>query len=424
MKSLPIIALVTILTLPARAQQPAIVAVITKAANFINNGSPDSAVTVADAALQLAIKQSDHKSQINAMRIKGKALFALKQNKEAVSQYFGALRICKAGADDKEAAMLYREIAYSYFSQGHPREAKDYYEKELTIKKAIYGNDSVGEQLLNLAVMHDQLKERDSAFMRLKEVDGILRRTNNMPLRGYYYINLGALLQTEGKADSAEQCYHLAYDTWKAVGNETQIYKVTFNLGFLAEQRKKYKEAINYYRLSEAAAKKFGFQTEIAHVYGTMAEAYAAISDYKNAYQYLYQYANINDSLSKGEFNNYIVKLDKEFQTEKNKETIHQQQLRLDKAAIQEQKQRNRVLIIIVVLITVIFIAVIILTYLTFRSRVKKQVELAKSKFFANVVHEIRTPLSMIQGPIKMLQASITDPDQCYQLDIAETPIG
>jgi two-component system sensor histidine kinase ChiS len=423
MKQLQIIAVLVIMALPyshTYAQQPAIVAVITKAANFINNGSPDSAVTVADAALQLAIKHSDHKSQINAMRIKGKALFDLKKNKEAVDQYFDGLRICKAGADDKEAAMLYREIGYSYFSQGHPREAKDYYEKELAIKKALYGADSVGEQLLNLAVMHDQLKERDSAYMRLKDVDGILRRTNNTPLRGYYYINLGALLQTEGKVDSAEHCYHLAYAAWQAVGNEKQIYKVTFNLGFLAEQRKKYKEAINYYRLSEAAAKKFGFQTEIAHVYGTMAEAYAAISDYKNAYQYLYQYATINDSLNKGEFNTYIMKLDKEFQTDKNKETIHQQQLKLNEAVIQVQKQRNHVLIIIVALITVIFIAVITFIYLTFRSRVKKQVELAKSKFFSNVVHEIRTPLSMIQGPIKMLQASIADPEQRYQLNIAE----
>lgn len=403
----------------ATAQQPAIPGIISHAADLINKGKADSAVALTDQAFLLATRQQDHKSRINALRIKGKAMFALKKNKEAVDLYFDALRLCTPPADDKEIGMLYREIGYSYYSQGHAKEAKQYYQKELAIRRRLYGNDSVGEQLLNLAVMHDNLLEKDSARMLLNEVNEILTRTNNVPLRGYYYNNLGALLQTAGKNDSSEICYHKAWDVWKSVGNENQIYKVTFNLGYLAEVRKQYKEAIRYYHLSEAAARKFGFGTEIAHVYGTMAEAYAADNDFKNAYTYLYQYAMLNDSLSKDEFNNYVVRLDKQFQTEKNQETIHLQQIRLDKASLEVQAQRNRVLVIVVILISFVFIAVAVLVYFTFRSRVKKQVDLAKSKFFANVVHEIRTPLSMIQGPVSILQSQITDPGLTYQLDMA-----
>lgn len=402
------------------AQKPDIPTIIERARTLINKGEAATAINVADSALQLAIQQKDNKSRINAMRIKGKGLFAADKKKEAAELYFEALRFCTSPADDKETAMLYREIGYTYFSQGHPREAKEYYKKEIAIKISVYGRDSIGEQLINLAVMHDQLKEKDSAFMVLKEVDAILTRNDNLKLRGYYYLNLGALLESVKKLDSAEYFYRRAYDVWHQIGNESQIYKATFNIGYVAEEKGNYAEAIKYYKLCEESAKKFGFQTEIAHVYGTMAEAYASLKDYKNAYTYLYKYAILNDSLSKGEFNNYVVKLDKQFQTDKNRETIQQQKIKLQDANLEVQKQQNKALLIIVILIGVVLIAVIVIGYTTFKGRVQRQVEAAKQQFFANVVHEIRTPLSMIQGPIKVLQGQVNDPAQLYQLDMAE----
>ncbi len=402
------------------AQRADIKYTLDRATHLNDADSSDEAILAADSALYLARKYNDHASAIRAIEAKGKAFFHLKKNKEAVDMYFKALALCKAPADNKQLAFLYNEIGYAYYGQGHAREGKNYFEKELAVRRELYGNDSLGRPLINLAVMHQDLKEYDSARMALNEVADILSRTHDTKIAGFYFLDRGALLEFMGNLDSATYYYQRAYDVWKSIGNESEIYKATFNLGFIAEEKKNYREAIKFYHLSEAAALKFGFQREIAHVYGTMAEAYSYIKDFKNAYYYLYKYANLSDSLSKSDFDGYVVKLDKQFQSEKNRETIQEQQLKLNKANLQMQQQKSKVLVVIIVLIAVVLVAVILFSYLTVKSRVRKEVDEAKEQFFANVVHEIRTPLSMVQGPIKVLQSKISDPALQYQLDIAE----
>ncbi len=402
------------------AQSAVVERLLEQSRGYVKLKKPDSALHFADIALQNAAANNNRQDRINAMTLKGKALFNLHKEKEGVALYFEALSMCRPAEDKKEIAALYGEIGFAYYAQQHIKEAKSYYQMQLSLCRSLNSKDSLGNQLVNLAVMHDFLKEYDSAIVALNEVADILSRTDNIPLRGYYYINRGAVMEYTGRPDSAEIYYLRAYDAWKLAGNEAQMYKAIFNIGFLYEERGNHKEALKYYHKSMDAAERFGFKKEVAHVYGTMAEAYAALHDYKNAYDYLYKYAMLQDSLSKSDFNNYVVRLDKQFEGEKNRQTIQDQQLKLETANVEVQKQRNKVLLIILVFTLLALIGIVLFGYVTIRSRVQKKVDEAKSRFFANVAHEIRTPLSMIQGPVKTLQSKITDPEMVYQLDMAE----
>jgi len=372
--SLLVFILASLLHCPEVYAQPNIAPLIENAKKLADRGANDSALEIVDSVLILAKKQSDTKSVIRAMNLKGKVLFSLKKSKESVDLYFEALKLCKSPQDNHEIALLDMNIGFAYYSQGHYKEAKEYYEKELAVRKTIFPEDSLVRTLINISVMCQDLQQFDSAILLMNEVNNILLRNESADLRGYYYLNRGALLQLAGHPDSTEFYYHKAWDSWKISNNTAQIYKVTFNLGYLAEQKGKLKEAIDYYHLSIAAAQKFGFQREIAHVYGTMAEAYYGIKDYKNGYEYLYRYAMLNDSLSKGDFNNYVVRLDKQFQTGKNRETIQQQQIKLEEANLNAQKNKNKVLIIGILLITDLLVGVILFVYLNFKSRVQKEV--------------------------------------------------
>jgi signal transduction histidine kinase/DNA-binding response OmpR family regulator len=104
-------------------------------------------------------------------------------------------------------------------------------------------------------------------------------------------------------------------------------------------------------------------------------------------------------------------------QTERNRETIQSQQLQL-------QKERGRMLLVIIFSVLLLFALTLMIIFFRFRSRVRKQVDAAREKFFANVVHEIRTPLSMIGAPVSLLKKKITDPESLQHLQLAEKNIG
>jgi len=404
--------------MPALAQ-PEIKQLLDRSRQLNTNKNFDSAIIYADSALKLNSGPKDRQTTIKAMRLKGKAMFGLKKEKEAIDLYFAALRLCKMPEDKKESAWIYGEIGYVHFAQGHHQESKNYYRKEIAILKELLGRDSVAEQLINMSVMQQQLGEFDSALLSLNEVRDIIFRTNDRRLSGYYYLNMGAFYTARNLPDSARVYYLKAYDVWKALDNQSQLFKVTFNLGYYYYQKKDYKEAIRYYLLSEASANKFGMKRDIAHLYGTMAESYAAYGDHKNAYKYLYLYATLNDSFHNEDINNYVLKLDKQYQAEKSKQTIQEQELQIKTANLAVQKQKNTLLLIIIVFVLVVSGGAAAFGYSTFRNRVRKEVDEAKGRFFANIAHEIRTPLSMIQGPVEVLQSKVTDPALLQQLDTA-----
>ena len=407
--------ILTILLLSAitgRAQRPEIKPMLKRGWRQINIKEPDSAIQLADSILQIAGPDYSD-DRIKAMNIKAKAFFQKGKKTESVALLFDALRLCRSPRDNKNMAYLYGEIGYAYYAQKHYPESKAYYHKQIDILNKLYGNDSLADPYINLATMQEAMGEYDSANISLNEVGNIIAHNNNLQQHGYYYLNKGTLYLRMNKLDSAAIYYNKAYDAWHVIGYESQIYKTTFNLGYIAEQQRDFRKAIEYYHRTEQSVKKFGLKSEIAHVAGTIAEAYAAISRYDSAYKYLMDYVIVNDSVTNDEFNANLAKLDKQYQAEKNKETIHQQQLQL-------QRQNNRILVFIIILTVVILGGAILFGYLTFRRRLQQQVDEAKGKFFANVVHEIRTPLSMIQGPIKVLKEKATDPDIRYQLDMAD----
>jgi len=71
----------------------------------------------------------------------------------------------------------------------------------------------------------------------------------------------------------------------------------------------------------------------------------------------------------------------------------------------------------------VIAAIIILLIYSGFKKRLATRIEEAKQKFFSNVVHEIRTPLSMIQAPLTVLKPKLKDTEDLENLELAERNI-
>lgn len=398
------------------AQDTSHQAELKQANKLIKAGFPDSAIAITNQVIHEAKTRKDTGTWVRAADIKASALTYLHKTKEATTLYFEALKLCRHPADDAQASFICNELGYLYFEQGDFATAKTYFRQDLAIKRQMRDSGGVGDQLINLAGIHRLLKEYDSTAILLNEVADILSHQPNSLLSGYYHNATGNLMQATNRLDSAVQHYQKAIYFFRLSHKYVDLFKALYNTGALQVARGHYPEAIDYLLQSERLADSLQATREKMTISKGLAEAYASAGNFEKAYQYRTQYAGLSDSLKRTELNTAIAELDKKFQTEKNRETIQQQQLEL-------QAARNRTLWIVILLIVLIFALLMFALYASFRSRVNKQVEAAKEKFFSNVVHEIRTPLSMIQAPVELLKKRNTDAASQAQLGLAERNI-
>lgn len=398
------------------AQATAHEAELKSANKLIKDGFPDSAIVLTDHIIDEARARKDTGTLVQAVGVKAFAFAQQQKTKEATALYFEALKLCRRPADDAQASFICNELGYLYFEESDFSTAKTYFRQDLAIKRQMRDSGGVGDQLINLAGIHRLLREYDSTTILLKEVGGILSRQPDPTLSGYYHNATGNLMQATERLDSAVQHYQKAIYFFRLSHKYVDLFKALYNTGVLQVARGRYSEAIDYLLQSERLADSLQATREKMTISKGLAEAYASAGNFEKAYQYRTQYAALSDSLKRTELNTSIAELDKKFQTEKNREIIQQQQIEL-------QAARNRTLWIVILLIVLVFALLLFALYVFFRRRVNKQVEAAKEKFFSNVVHEIRTPLSMIQAPVELLKKSNTDPAGKAQLELAERNI-
>ncbi|MBT8255416.1 MAG: response regulator, partial [Bacteroidia bacterium] len=135
-------------------------------------------------------------------------------------------------------------------------------------------------------------------------------------------------------------------------------------------------------------------------VFELLADAYAQQRNYSSAYTNLHKAKQIKDSLNQFQGAARIKEIEGKYQTESRDREIALLTSQNELAEQQKTNQRNLLLggLGITGLLGLFF-------FVQYRNRQKtnlklKELDLAKSTFFANISHEFRTPLTLIKGPI------------------------
>ncbi|MGZ3900397.1 MAG: response regulator [Bacteroidia bacterium] len=409
--------------------------------NSFTSKNYDSTIIYADKLLEEAKKAGSTEYVIRALIDKAAALNQLNKTKEAIDIYFEALKLCTRAEDNKLKAHIYSDLGAMNFTQGNYAVSKNNYKAEIQIRKTLKDEKRLANNLINLSALHRRLKEFDSSAIVLNEVKEILKTRKDEELSAFYYNALGAhyfiINRTDttkiSYIDSAKNNYQRSLDIWLKLKNEPEALRPLFNLGYMHQIKKEYKKALQNYLKAKDIVENAKMEHEKITVYGNLAELYADMGDYKKTVEYFRAYIELKDNLQKREIKDYAIKLDKQFSTqkeimdyaikldkqfqaEKNKEIIQKQQLEINK----QDKKLYFVLLIGLLIVTTL---ILILIYFNFKKRVNKQIEEAKKKFFSNVVHEIRTPLSMISAPLKVLRSKNNSEEDNYNIDLAERNI-
>ncbi len=311
-------------------------------------------------------------------------------------------------------------IGHTFEMAGNQEKAIDYLRRSLKISREENNSYYEGWALVNIGVVHDRLNQRDSAIFYIQQSLQISEDNDYFRLRLTSLDNLGAQYSMLGDFERSADYLNTAYRLADNSGQNARMPYITGNLAENYLYMKQYDSALFFAGIHLKLAKEQNLMSEQQVAYYTLAQVHDSLGDLRSANDALNNYIIIRDSLFNKDKSEQVEALRESYEASEREEEI----IRLDEQRKAELFRRNTFAG------TAGFLLLAgLLVYRNQRLKVRKNRELylkeqevdqLKSRFYDNVTHEFRTPLTLILGPIEMMREQEKDEHLIRHLDIME----
>lgn len=339
-----------------------------------------------------------------------------------VKYYTDALSLIVGSKHEKHQGLLYNNLGLVHWKLKQNEDGLKYLEKAYEINTQI-GSDALATTLTNFANIYyeqgniEKVLEYDSLSLQLN------KRNNNKFQMAINYNNIGeshAYLRNNAKA---REYFFKAIEIRKEIGHKHGEAKAYINLAALLINEEKYNEADAYLLLALDLADEIKSAELKKNVLYYLKELEYTRADYKKALAYSEEYIDIKDSLYTNAKSRQITELMTKYETEqKEKENLV---LKSEAEIQQEVIEKQNLYIILFIIGSFSLVIIIFLAYRAAGLRKKQTVQAeearaiiekqstklqeldrVKGRFFTNISHDIRSPLTLILGNIEQVLLS------------------
>ncbi len=313
----------------------------------------------------------------------------------AMEKFIRSLKIFESLQDDKGIAHVLNNIGSVYFYQRDFEKAAQYWEKALVIKRKTNAPKELAGTLNNLAVAYVRLEKFDEAMKYYEQVIAINIELKSFKNLAAAYNNLGILMHKKnGNGKESETYYLKALNIYDSLNLPLGKSEILLNLGAIYFEQNLFEKAIANFSESLKISTQIGAAAHKKQAYANLSETYETKGDFKNALKYYKLYYELKDSVINEQSQKQIAELEQKYESEKKERLIELQQLELIKS-------ENRLYQFAAIGGIVLMLLLLWAGYFYQRRKANEALEKAKSKFFSNIVHEFRTPVTLITGPIE-----------------------
>ncbi len=399
------------------------------------NSEPDVAMKYAGEARALAAQLGYKSGQARALDNMGWVHYRRGELDKALSFSMQALRFSREADDTWEGVSASINIASVYYEQENYDKAIAYFSQALTMSEKLKDKQLTGRALNNLAFMYFKQAQYplslEFSFRALR---------NNEQAKDNYLISfslrtIGDVYARQGDFTRALDYQKRALEAARKISSNYMIVTSLNRMGDVYTRLSNYSKAIASHREALALSISAGLRPNRVSIYRSMAEVYLKTGDYKNAYQYQQLGLALNDSIFNERSSRQIAEMQARYDTERKEQEnqLLRQENALKAAIIDNQSLERKWLYtglgFIVIIIGLGYAANrrIEKHHLLIQRQQAQMVEerlqndlrlertesekLAelnhlKSRFFANISHEFRTPLTLILAPLEKMMAS------------------
>lgn len=424
----------------------------------------------AQKALDMSKILNFDKGITEAYRVIGKGYEEKGEQEKALEYYEKAVEQAKSANVLSSLSVIYSNIGNIYRKQGKREMGIDYYQKGLSLATSIKDSMVIAGSLLNISIIYTEEQNSDKAIQYLQEASNIAilikdsllipkinnslgieyaekgnydksrfhfqhsidiaKARDNMPAVASSLVNVSHTYALEGKFLLAEKSAIEALKISKETGNTKSLIYGLSNLAEIAQGGGDYLKADQYYKESMVLAEEFGIIIYQRSTHQQMADNYALMGNYKDAFESQRKYITLNDSLFNDTRTKQVLELTTKYETEKKE--AENQLLKEKEARTNAELERQTIIAWVIGLISLL---ISLLAFVLYRSNQQKklnneqlekevqllnenlknkkiieaqslklqQAEEQKNKLFANIAHELQTPLTLISSPIDNL---------------------
>lgn len=368
---------------------------------FVAQAKYDSAAAYAHTHIKVAI-DSKNNSRI-AKAYKSLALVYYDQG-----EYYGSLKhFLKADSLMGDEVTIDRGEAFQNISQlyhilgNQPLEVK-YLQNALNIYQQM--NDEYGISAVEMSFGSLELsnKNYEQARVHFETALKFFETYNDPRMRANAYRYLGRSYYFLKEHKKALTLYEKALVLLQpaAEGDITRLY-CYHEMGEVLVALGQYSKAEKALETALAKTEIAGGLNEKADILKSIAGMYQQRGDFKKAFEFQNLYQTITDTLNRIKASKQIVEVEARYQNEKKEREIA---LLGAQNQLTQQAKREQQMLFIIIIAGVIIVTIVLYFLLKTKQKANrklKELDQLKSRFFANISHEFRTPLTLIAGPVE-----------------------
>ena len=340
---------------------------------------------------------------------------------EAIEYFMKSLGFYERLGDESKTGIALMHLGHTFELAGSYDKALEYLKRSQSVNQRIGNRFNEAWALVNIGVTYSRMNQVDTALNYYQRSLKIAEQIKDQRLILTNLDNIGGKYSMMKDFEKANQYLQRAYKLSEESGTNSRTVYITGNLAENYFYMGQFDSARIFGEKQLELAINSGLISEQKVAYYVLAQVYDSLNDHQSAYGALQKYITVNDTIFSREKSRQIEELRESYESEQKEQAIAS----LEKEKKAEQFKRNTF-----AGVALLFLFIGGLLYNNQRIKARKNKELLnkekevdemKSKFFANITHEFRTPLTLILGPIEMMKSEAVSPKIHQHLDVMKT---
>ncbi|MEM7107734.1 MAG: tetratricopeptide repeat protein [Bacteroidota bacterium] len=398
-----------------------------KAIVYYSTGNLKNALFNFDLASSVFLETGNMGSHVFVLSNSGNVYKLLGLLDKASDNYYEALAYFEEEQDKSGVANILLNLGNIEIELENYQKAKKLLLQAFVLINEIGDDRNLIPVSQNLGVVYSSENNYDSSNYYLQVAKNTSENLQSYAGLGMALESIGENYFRQDRYDRAIS-YFLQSLEYKVKENKPRNLILTYlNLARSYDKIDQSEKALDYFDRALAKSQETEAKDVLTKLYWQLYEYHKSKNNFSSSLKYLEAYQTTRDSLINEQKTEQILAQEIKYETDKKAKELELQKalLRSGEAELKNKSlQRNLLIIGIVVLISAFSL---VFYFINQKSKTKeliynqqKELEEMRSRFFASISHEFRTPLTLISAPVTQLINKYNDKDTKWTLNLIQ----